>query len=308
MRDIVDANEVAKVFEILRTPIIEKEMNWSRRYKLNVEKIATGDVNKIAEVVRDLAQRDVDEHGLSAGEKRMLTKARSILTSEISLSEHLDEAEAQRLLDVNLGYEPAQPGDEEHHTELPRRLPWIRWPELRPKARSPREVRRFMRIGQGFDAHRFASHDAGKPLWLACLRWEGDGIEGDSDGDVVAHALIDALLSAAGLGDIGTLFGVGSQSDGAGKHGAEMLRTTVDYLNERGMKPVSASVVVIANRPKIGKHREEAERALSEAIGCEVSMTATTTDGMGFTGSGEGVAAIADALVEPVDPSTRQAV
>ena len=119
VRDIVDANEVAKVFEILRTPIIEKEMNWSRRYKLNVEKIATGDVNKIAEVVRDLAQRDVDEHGLSAGEKRMLTKARSILTSEISLSEHLDEAEAQRLLDVNLGYEPAQPGDEEHHTEAP---------------------------------------------------------------------------------------------------------------------------------------------------------------------------------------------
>lgn len=75
VRDIVDANEVAKVFEILRTPIVEKEMNWSRRYKLNVEKLATGDVNKIAEVVRDLAQRDVDEHGLSAGEKRMLTRA-----------------------------------------------------------------------------------------------------------------------------------------------------------------------------------------------------------------------------------------
>lgn len=67
VRDIVDGDEVAKVFEILRTPIIEKEMNWSRRYKLNVEKISTGDVNKIAEVVRDLAQRDVDEHGLSAG-------------------------------------------------------------------------------------------------------------------------------------------------------------------------------------------------------------------------------------------------
>ena len=74
-----------------------------------------------------------------------------------------------------------------------------------------------MRIGQGFDAHRFASHDAGKPLWLACLRWDGDGIEGDSDGDVAAHALIDALLSAAGLGDIGMLFGVGSDSAGAGK-------------------------------------------------------------------------------------------
>ena len=111
VRDIVSASEVAKVFGILRTPIIEKEMNWSRRYKLNVEKIATGDVNKIAEVVRD-----VDEHGLSAGEKRMLTKARAILTSEIALSEKIDEAEAQRLLDVNLGYEPAQPGDDKHHT------------------------------------------------------------------------------------------------------------------------------------------------------------------------------------------------
>ena len=119
VRDIVDGDEVSRVFEILRTPIVEKEMNWSRRYKLNVEKIATGDVNKIAEVVRDLAQRDVDEHGLSAGEKRMLTKARSILTSEISLSEHLEEGEAQRLLDVNLGYEAPQPGDDQHHTEAP---------------------------------------------------------------------------------------------------------------------------------------------------------------------------------------------
>ena len=140
-----------------------------------------------------------------------------------------------------------------------------------------------MRIGQGFDAHRFASHDAGKPLWLACLRWDGDGIEGDSDGDVAAHALIDALLSAAGLGDIGMLFGVGSDSAGAGKHGDEMLRATVAYLRAHGMRPVSASVVVVANRPKIGKRRDEAQQALSHAIGCEVSLTATTTDGMGFT-------------------------
>ena len=92
-----------------------------------------------------------------------------------------------------------------------------------------------MRIGQGFDAHRFASHDAGKPLWLACLLWDGDGIEGDSDGDVVAHALIDALLSAASLGDIGMLFGVGADSAGAGAHGGEMLRKTVDYLHDHGM-------------------------------------------------------------------------
>ena len=94
-------------------------MNWSRRYKLNVEKISTGDVNQIAEVVRDLSQRNVDEHGLSAGEKRMLTRARSILTSEISLSEDISEEEAQRLLDVNLGYADTLPGDDKHHTEAP---------------------------------------------------------------------------------------------------------------------------------------------------------------------------------------------
>lgn len=119
VRDIVGAKEVAKVFEILRTPIIEKEMNWSRRYKLNVEKIATGDVNKIAEVVRDLSQRDIDEHGLSAGEKRMLSRARSILISEIALSEKIDEQEAERLLNVNLGYAKAEDGDEKHHTSFP---------------------------------------------------------------------------------------------------------------------------------------------------------------------------------------------
>ena len=119
VRDIVGAKEVAKVFEILRTPIIEKEMNWSRRYKLNVEKIATGDVNKIAEVVRDLSQRDIDEHGLSAGEKRMLSRARSILISEIALSEKIDEQEAERLLNVNLGYAKAKDGDEKHHTSFP---------------------------------------------------------------------------------------------------------------------------------------------------------------------------------------------
>lgn len=120
VRDVVDGKAVSKVFEILRTPIVEEKTNWSRRYKLNVEKIATGDVNKVAEVVRDLAQRDDDEHGLSAGEKRMLTKARNILTSEISLSEKLSEEETQRLLDVNLGYRDPEPGDEKHHTKAPK--------------------------------------------------------------------------------------------------------------------------------------------------------------------------------------------
>ncbi|KAB8287484.1 2-C-methyl-D-erythritol 2,4-cyclodiphosphate synthase [Bifidobacterium ramosum] len=155
-----------------------------------------------------------------------------------------------------------------------------------------------MFIGQGFDAHRFAPAGSGKELWLAGLRWDGDGIEGDSDGDVAAHALIDALLSAAHLGDIGTLFGVGRDSVGAGRHGADMLRTTVAHLAEHGFVPCSASVALVGNRPKIGPRRAEAEAVLSDAVGCRVSLTATTTDGMGFTGHGEGVAAIATALVE----------
>ncbi|MBT1161176.1 MULTISPECIES: 2-C-methyl-D-erythritol 2,4-cyclodiphosphate synthase [Bifidobacterium] len=158
-----------------------------------------------------------------------------------------------------------------------------------------------MLIGQGFDAHRFAAPDSGRPLWFAGLLWDSAGIEGDSDGDVAAHALIDALLSAAHLGDIGTLFGVGAQSAGAGRHGADMLRETVAYLRSHGYAPESASVALVGNRPKIGPRRAEAEQALSEAVGCQVSLTATTTDGMGFTGRGEGIAAIASALVSPCD-------
>ncbi|NEG89370.1 2-C-methyl-D-erythritol 2,4-cyclodiphosphate synthase [Bifidobacterium aerophilum] len=156
-----------------------------------------------------------------------------------------------------------------------------------------------MPIGQGFDAHRFAEPGSQRQLWLAGLLWDGIGIEGDSDGDVAAHALIDALLSAAHLGDIGMLFGVGARSAGAGRHGEAMLRDTVAYLREHGFEPDSASVALIGNRPKIGPRRIEAERVLSDAVGCQVSLTATTTDGMGFTGRGEGVAAIATAIVRP---------
>ncbi|NMM99546.1 2-C-methyl-D-erythritol 2,4-cyclodiphosphate synthase [Bifidobacterium sp. DSM 109958] len=154
-------------------------------------------------------------------------------------------------------------------------------------------------IGQGFDAHRFAPDGAGRELWMAGLRWDGqgEGVEGDSDGDVAVHALIDALLSAAGLGDIGTLFGVGEDSLGAGMHGLPMLERTADHLRAHGFVPASASVCVIGNRPRIGARRRQAEEALSAAAGCRVSLTATTTDRMGFTGRGEGVAAIASALV-----------
>lgn len=167
-------------------------------------------------------------------------------------------------------------------------------------------------IGQGFDAHRFAPAGSGRELWIAGLYWpvpdscsEADaakyeGIEGDSDGDVAAHALIDALLAAARLGDIGSLFGVGADAHGAGMHGIDMLQEVVAHLASNGYTPASASVAIIGNCPKIGTRRAEAEAALSAAVGCPVSVTATTTDHMGFTGRGEGIAAIANALVEKI--------
>ena len=159
-------------------------------------------------------------------------------------------------------------------------------------------------IGQGFDAHRFAPAGSGRELWIAGLYWpvpdscsEADaakyeGIEGD--------ALIDALLAAARLGDIGSLFGVGADAHGAGMHGIDMLQEVVAHLASNGYTPASASVAIIGNRPKIGTRRAEAEAALSAAVGCPVSVTATTTDHMGFTGRGEGIAAIANALVEKI--------
>ena len=119
-------------------------------------------------------------------------------------------------------------------------------------------------IGQGFDAHRFAPAGSGRELWIAGLYWpvpdscsEADaakfeGIEGDSDGDVAAHALIDALLAAARLGDIGSLFGVGADAHGAGMHGIDMLQEVVAHLASNGYTPASASVAIIGNRPKIG--------------------------------------------------------
>lgn len=158
-------------------------------------------------------------------------------------------------------------------------------------------------IGQGFDAHQFAEPGSERELWLAGLNWPsqlagGEGLEGDSDGDVAAHALIDAMLSAAGLGDIGTLFGVGPDARGAGMHGVDMLRQTAALLREHGCEVRSASVVVVGNRPRMSGLRAESEAVLSDAVGCAVSLTATTTDHMGFTGRGEGIAAIATALVE----------
>lgn len=153
-------------------------------------------------------------------------------------------------------------------------------------------------VGMGFDAHRFSDGGAGaRPLWLACISWPGDGLQGDSDGDVAVHAIIDALLAAGHLGDIGTLFGIGKDSRGAGGHGESMLRETVEFLREHRCTPNSVSVVVIGNRPRLAPRAREAEGVMSRAVGCSVSLGATTTDHMGFTGHGEGLAAMATALV-----------
>lgn len=183
-----------------------------------------------------------------------------------------------------------------------------------------------MRIGQGFDAHRFcirggdsalgeadgaapvpskeASYEdaPSRELWLACIRWTDDeargvaGFEGDSDGDVAAHALIDAMLSACDMGDIGSFFGVGASSRGAGLHGAPMLREVAAACSKEGWRFANGCVTIVGNEPHVSRHRDDAARAMSAAAGFPVRITATTSDGMGFTGRGEGAAALASVL------------
>lgn len=153
------------------------------------------------------------------------------------------------------------------------------------------------RTGLGVDAHAF-SIDENRPLWLAGLHWPNEvGVEAHSDGDVVAHAICDALFSAAGLGDLGTNFGV-DRPEYASASGAKLLAEALELVSAAGYRISNVSVQIIGNRPKMSSRRSEAISLLSSALGgADVSISATTTDGLGFTGEGKGIAAIATALI-----------
>jgi 2-C-methyl-D-erythritol 4-phosphate cytidylyltransferase/2-C-methyl-D-erythritol 2,4-cyclodiphosphate synthase len=154
-----------------------------------------------------------------------------------------------------------------------------------------------IRAGVGIDAHAF-SEDPKRELWLAGLLWENEiGVDGHSDGDVAAHAICDALFAAADIGDLGSNFGT-SKPEYAGASGERLLKETLNLIRAAGFNIQNVAVQIVGNRPKIGPRRTDAITKISQALGgAQVSVSATTTDGLGLTGEGKGIGAIATALI-----------